>query len=174
MTTLALSEQIIDGMIAKLQAGLGTRVATINAADTQGVTIAAPALFYVGGPDDGTAPTQPAIVLTEIAAGGDETYGEEGPHSFIYQTDILVGVFDLSTSRQELARKLLRQARAVIEVIWDDEPKESVFVAGSATVKAADRAFPVRHVPGPVFEPNAESQWSGLYGVVFRCLQLNG
>lgn len=168
--SLPLTEQIIDGVIAKLQAGLAARVATINAADTAGVTIAAPDRFYVGGFDDGIAPPSPAIVVMDAPS----EYAEEGPHSFILRAEIMVGVYDLDTGRQQLARKLLRQARAVIETIWDDAPQESLFVAGSSTVKAAHRIFPVRNVPGPVFDPNTESQWSGLYGVVFRADQLAG
>lgn len=166
--TLRLAETIADAIIAKLQAGLATRVAAINAADTQGVTISTPTRFYLGGPDDGIAPPDPAIVVT-ILPGGQ--YGEEGPHSFIYTAELLVGVYDLDTSRQQLVRKLWRQARAVIETLWDDTPLEQL---GSSAPFAAFKIHPVRDVPGPVFEPNADSQWSGLYGVVFRCDQHDG
>jgi hypothetical protein len=163
VATLQLSEAIIDAMITKLSAGLAARVTAINAADTAGVTIHAPTRFLIGGPDDGIPPPEPAIVFVEI--GASQEYTEEGPHAFMYQADIAVFSFELDTSRAQLARKLLRQSRAVIEVLWDDAPKESL-------TGAANRCFPVRHIPGPTFDPNANSQWSGLFGVVFRCLQL--
>lgn len=168
--TLRLAEAIADAILGKLETGLATRVATINSADSEGITIAAPSIFFVGswGP---VAPAAPAILVTELGTGA-EKFGEEGPHSFIYKTEILVGVFDLDIDPQQLARKLWRQARAVIEVLWDDPPAE---MAGSTQPFPVSRLHPTRTVPGPVFNPSdSESRWSGVYGVVFDCWQFNG
>lgn len=162
--TLKLGETIIDAVIDKLEAGLAARVAAINAADTAGVTVTAPTLFYIGGAGP-LAPQEPAVIVTEIPS---QDYSEEGQHSFMFTTDLLVSVYDLDTDRQTLARKLLRQARAVTETIWDDTPRESL--TGSAM-----HIRPVRHAPGPVFEPSDDrTLWSALYGVVFRAIQLEG
>lgn len=160
--TLALSEAIMDAAITKLRAGLAARVAVINAADTAGVTITTPASFYLGGAGP-LAPQEPAVIVTELPS---QDYSEEGQHSFIFTTDLFVAVYDMDTDRQVLARKLLRQARAVVEVLWDDDPKEAL--TGSAM-----HLRPVRHAPGPVFEPTDDrTLWSALYGVVFRAVQL--
>ncbi len=169
MATLKLTEAIADAIIAKLQAGLAARIATINAEKADGIAVAAPDTgdYYVGGFSDGSLiPVRTAICVTEPAVSPD--YGEEGPHSFVFATDIAVITLDASTSRQQLARRLWRHARAITETLWDDAPQERL--TGSAY-----HLHPVRHMPGPVFDPNDETTlWTGLYGVVFRCQQLEG
>lgn len=167
--TLHLAETIVDAAQAKLEAGLADRVSAINAELTD-ITLATPTLFRVGS-WGALAPAEPAVVITEMGTGAEQKFGEEGQHGFIYKTEIMVGVFELDTDQERLARKLWRQARAVTECLWDDSPAEML---GTAAPFAAFKIHPVRTVPGPVFNPNEESQWSGVYGVVFQCDQHNG
>lgn len=163
--SLQLAEPIADAMIAKLQTGLGARIATINDADTNGITLAVPQLFFVGGTPDGLPPTQPAIVVTELP--GDQDWPESS-HSFVYTTHFLVYVFELDHDRQVLGRRLWRQARAFTEVLWDDDPRQRL-----ADIDAY--VMPKRVRPGPVFDPTEDkSMWSGLYGVVFKVQATNG
>lgn len=160
--TLKLSEVVIDLMIAKLQAGLASRVATINTEKADGITITAPAdsQIFLGFPD--VEPSEPSIFLLELP-GAD--YTEEGPHGFQFTTDIAVVVYDLESDRQRLGRKLLRQARAATEVLWDDSPAEKL----DAT---AFHLKVIRHDPGQIFPQQFQSHWTGVYGVVFRVWQI--
>lgn len=164
MATLKLTETICDAIIAKLQAGLAARCTAINTEKADGITIAAPATddYYPGGPGILT-PVRTVIAVTET---GSPEYGGEGAHSFIFQTDLGVFILDVDTNRTALARKLWRQARAVTEVLWDDAPQE-------ALANSAFHLHPARHLPGPVYDVNNDQTlWSGWYGVVFRCKQL--
>ena len=163
MATLKLTETIADAIIAKLKAGLAARCTAINAEKADGITIAPPDTndYYPGGPGV-LIPVRAVIAVTEHSG---ET-GEEGPHSFIYTADIGVWILETDADRPTLARKLWRQARAVTEVLWDDTPREAL--TGSAyTLKPAGQR------PGRTFEPSDEiTVWSGWYGVLFRCRQL--
>lgn len=168
--TLQLAETIVDAARAKLEAGLPARISVINAAAADGIVLAVPGEYHIGS-WAAIAPTQPAILLTEMGTGAEQKFGEEGQHGFIYKTELMVGVYDLATDQETLARKLWRQARAVIEVLWDDPPAEML---GTTPPFAAFKIHPVQTVPGPVFNPNEETQWTGVYGVVFQCDQHNG
>lgn len=165
MANLKLAEPILDAVVAKLQAGVGARIAAINALDTRGIIVKTPENgdYYVGGAGGGI-PRAPAIIVTDSPSDGEAE--AEGPHSFIWQGEISVFVVDEDTDRQVLGRKLMRLARAAAETLWDDNPKEAL--AGSAY----HLAF-VREEPGPVAQPEDETQyWRSWRYVTFRCWQL--
>lgn len=164
--TLDLAETVADALIAKLQAGMSARVAAINAARNDGIVVAAPdaSAYYVGGLP-GIPPPAACIVVTELGA---EDFEAEGPHSFVAPIQMLVWIQEVDTDRSTLARKLWRQAQAVTETVWDDDPKEAL--SGSAF-----HVRPLRRVPGPVFSPeDGRSMWTGHMGVVFLCRTFEG
>lgn len=168
--TLQLAETIVDAVEVKLTTGLAARVAAINTEFADSITLTAPAEFRVGSWGS-IAPVQPAVLITEMGTGAEQKFGEEGAHSFIYKTELMVAVFELDPDQGRLARKLWRQARAIVECLWDDPPAEML---GTTAPFPAFKIHPVRTTPGPVFEPNAESQWTSVYGIVFQCDQHNG
>ena len=177
MTTLKLGEVVVDAMIAKLKAGLGTRIDTINTAhagDAVPITVEKPRTtggpsidgsdYYTGGvnsiPDMGI----PAIIVAE----GMAEYAKEGPHAFDFMPLVLVRVIDQAPEREILDRKLKRLTRAVIETLWDDAPKEAL--TGSAYHLALYQSR-----PGPVSEPDIEvTSWRSHYDIVFRAVQSEG
>lgn len=167
MADLGLGEPIVDAVIAKLQAGVPARIATINAADTNGVTVTAPSDddYYFGGADQ--IPRAPAYIVTEGRPADGALYENEGPHSFIYADTIVVAVYDEDVDRQHLARKLLRHKRAIIEAVWDDDPKERLADANGNSV--AFHIAPITHEPGPVLDPEdtGSQTWRGYHAVVF-------
>lgn len=166
MATLGLGEPVIDAIIAKLQAGYAARVATINAADTLGITLTVPgtADYYVGGST--TIPRAPAIIVAQAPTDGE--HEAEGAHSFVWVADFLVAVIDEDYDRQKLARRLMRHARAVAEVLWDDAPRE-------ALTNAAHHLQFVRDDPGPVQDPaDSDSKWRQMHLLMFRASRTEG
>lgn len=166
MATLKLDETIIDAVIAKLKAGMGARITTINDAATDGIVLDTPSAddYYPFG--FSLLPRAPAIVVTPRPT--DDEAEAEGPHSFIYVMELRVVIYDQDTDRGKLGRKLLRLARAVTETLWDDDPKERL------TGSAFHLKF-IRTVPGPSFEPEDENSfWRSTYGVDFRAWQSEG
>lgn len=164
---LGLGEVVADAIVSKLQTGLATRVATINAADTQGITLSVPATadYYLGGSP--LIPRAPAIIVAQAPTDGE--HEAEGPHSFVWVADFLVAVIDEDYDRQKLARRLWRQARAVTEVLWDDDPKEALANGVAHHVKF------VRDDPGPVMDPaDSESAWRQMWIVQFRVERQEG
>jgi hypothetical protein len=166
-TALKLGEVIVDAVIAKLANGIETRCAAVNQEKNDGVVVEAPhQIFPFGLP--GPLAQAPCYVVTEF--GESPVYQEDGPHSFAFQDLVAVMIVEEDPDRERVGRKLLRQARAVIECLWDDEPREAL--AGSAYTLR-----PFRHIPGPTFEPNpAESisAWRSHYIVVFQAVQQEG
>jgi len=161
MATLALGEAVIDAMIAKLANGLETRVAAINAAAGDGGLVVTPVgrdAMYFGGVTE--IPSAPAAIVFQLPSDGE--HEAEGPHSFVWLAEFGVAVVEEDYDRQRLARKLMRQIKAVVEVLWDDEPKESL----------ADGAFHLQFIrddPGPVQEPAQEgSFWRAMHVAIFR------
>jgi len=167
VTTLKLGEVIVDAMIAKLNAGVAARITAINAEKNDAVIVEAPHdIFPFGLP--GPLAQAPCYVVTEF--GESPVYQEDGPHAFAFADHLAVMIVEEDPDRERVGRKLLRQARAVIECLWDDAPREAL--TGSAYTLR-----PFRHIPGPTFEPNpAESisAWRSHYIVVFQAVQQEG
>lgn len=166
MATLRLGEVVLDAIKTKLAAGLAARVAEINLEKSDTVTIlAVPATdIYVGGAT--TLPRAPCIVVFQMPTDGE--HEAEGSHSFVWVADIGVAVVDEDVDRGNLARKLLRQVRAVTEVLWDDDPMERL------TGSAHHLKF-IRDDPGPVQDPASEdAAWRAMHLVIFRAWQLEG
>lgn len=161
---LKLGEILCNGVKEKLQQNMPARVNAINSFFSDGFTIAAPAnsSYFVGRQKNVPLP---AIFVTE----GPTTFKGEGVHGIITTTDILVWMFDQDQTGPNLATRLHRDVRAVIESVWDDDPTEQVRApAGPFSGQiAAFRIFPRRTVPGPVFEPEADHGWRSYYVVVF-------
>lgn len=160
MTTLGLGEEICDAVEAKLKAKLPDRITAINARKSDGISLAAPRdqdYFEVGIE---SLPQAPAIVVSE----GKTDFEPGGTHSLMTATEILVYVLESDASRVILGKKLQRQAVAITEAIWDDDPKEKVTLA----VGTNYRISPVRTIPGAVFDPESDDNWRGFYVVVFK------
>lgn len=164
--SLNLSEVIIDAAIAKLNAGIAARIATLNAAKNDSVTLVAPVNIYPFGKPQGLLADFPAYVVTVY--GESPVYEKEGAHSFIYSEGIAVMVAEQDPDRERLGRKLLRHQRVIIETLWDDAPRE-------ALTNSAFTLEPVKHIPGPIFEPNDDSPvYEGYFIQVFIARQLEG
>ena len=166
MTSLRLAEVIVEAVKAKLQQNMPNRVSEIN--QDQSLPQLAPELqipdnssYYTSGL--AAIPITPALIVAE----GPARFTDEGPHSFITQTNIMVWILEADPDRQKLGKRLQRQARAVIESVWDDSPQETLL--GSAF-----RIFPLRTVPGRVFEPEQDDTWRGFYAVEFIAQQTEG
>lgn len=166
MIELKLREPIIDAVIAKLKAGYATRVATINAADTQGITLGVPgtADYYYGR--GRTIARVPALIVTGLPGS---QFTEEGAHSFNYQTLVAVFAVDEDADTEKLARKLDRHERAIIETLWDDAPQE-------ALTSSAYTFRPQEDSLSPVFEPRDgdPAPYRSWIGVVFEASQSEG
>lgn len=167
MAELRLDEVIVDAVIAKLEAGWAARATLINAEKNDGITVAAPdsANFFPGRMP--SLPVTPACFVLS----GPGAFREQGAHSMTTAYEIHVHVIESAMTGIELARRLMRQTRAVIEVIYDDDPQEALYVSGSSSVKSAYRIFPLRTVPGAVFDPSQGDGWRGSYLTVFRAEQ---
>lgn len=166
MATLKLGEPVIDAIIAKLKLGMPGRVAAINAAAADDVTVTPPSDddYYPYGAS--LIPRCPAVIVSQMPTDGE--HEAEGPHSFIWVADFVVVVVDEDSDRARLGRKLHRLVRAAVETLWDDEPKERL--AGSAFhIKFT------RDNPGVVSEPdNTESTWRATHYAYFQIRQEEG
>ena len=161
MATLGLGEVVIDGIVAKLKAGIGARITAINTEKNDGITCVAPGTtdYYIGGAT--LIPRAPAIIVAQAPTDGE--HEAEGAHSFVWVADFLVAIIDEDHDRGTLARRLLRQARAVVEVVWDDDPKEALASGAAHHLKF------VRDDPGPVQDPaDDQSAWRQMHLVMFR------
>jgi hypothetical protein len=165
---LRLGETIIDAAIAKLVNGAAARCAAVNAEKNDQITIEAPAqgdIIPFGSPA-GPLQKAPAYVVTTF--GESPVYQAEGPHGFVYGEQLAVMILEEDPDRQRVGRKLLRQQRAVVETLWDDPPREAL--DGSAYTLQ-----PVRHVPGPTFEPTSDtSAWRSYLIQIFVAQQMEG
>lgn len=165
MATLKLSETIVDAAIAKLNAGIATRIAEINTEKNDGVTVEAPRdIFPFGTP--GPIGQAPAYVVTPF--GESPVYQGDGPHGFIFGDQLAVLILEEDHDRERVGRKLLRQQRAVIECLWDDAPREAL--TGSAYLLQ-----PHRHILGQTFEPTHDvSAWRSYLIQIFVAQQQEG
>lgn len=167
MTSLRLSEVIVDAAIAKLRNGAGARCAAVNVEKNDGITIEAPApsdIYPFGAP--GPIQKAPAYIITPF--GESPGYQGDGPHGFIYGDMLAIMILEEDPDRERVGRKLLRQQRAVIETIWDDPPREQL--EGSAyTIQ------PARHILGPTFEATDDiSSWRAYLIQIFSVQQQEG
>ena len=166
MANLKLGEAAIDGVIAKLRNGIDARVAAINTNASDDITITPPSEsdIYFGGVT--AIPRAPALIVFQLPTDGE--HEAEGSHSFVWVADIGVAIVDEDYDRARVARKLLRQARAAIEVLWDDPPAEAL----------QDGAFHLRFTrddPGPVQEPSSEgSFWRAMHIAIFQVRSYQG
>lgn len=167
MVALRLDEVIVSAAVAKLQAGWQSRIDAITAEKDDGIVCVAPdpAFIFTGRMEQ--LPGTPAMFVL----AGPGTFKEQGSHSLTSVYELYVHVVEQGQTGPELASRLQRQARAVIEVLYDDDPKESLYVAGSSVIKSAFRIFPVRTIPGAVFQPSGPDGWRGTYVIVFRAEQ---
>jgi hypothetical protein len=144
---LKLGETIITAFVAKLVEGMPARIAAIN--EQYG--------------DIEILPETPAVFVME----GRGQFIDLGAHSMTYQPEILVSIVESDSDMDALSRRLQRQARAILEVLWDDDPKEAAeFEGGRVT-----HIRPLRTQPGVVFDPESETKWRGFYTIVFRAKQ---
>lgn len=165
---LRLEEVAIDAIIAKLQAGWGDRIGQINAEKNDGIVCLGPdaSSFYPGKMRE--VPIWPACFVLPAPT----KFNEQGAHSMTTKQQINVWVCENGESGPILARKLLRQVRAVIECLYDDAPQEAAFVAGSSTKIGPYRLFPKETRPGAVFQqPQGDQPWKGSTMVVFTAEQ---
>lgn len=170
MATLRGAEVTVDAIVHKLRQGMPARVAQINIEKDDGIVITAPAneQYYTSGQGD-SAVVAPFFVVVE----GPSEFDGEGPHSFIIGGQYLVSIVEEDADRSTLGRKMQRQVRAIIETLWDDDPKEAL--AHPADPDAPNVAYdlvPVRTFPGPVFDDDTPSTWRGIYRVLFQAKQL--
>lgn len=166
MATLGLGEPVIDAIIGKLRNGLPARLAAINSRFADGITCGAPADddYYLGGAT--LIPRAPSIIVAQAPTDGE--HEAEGPHSFVWVADFIVAVIDEDADRAQLARRLLRQCRGIVETIWDDPPQE-------ALTNAAFHIEFVRDDPGPVQDPADDtSMWRAMHLVMFRVRRSEG
>lgn len=129
-------ELVVDAAVAKLKAGLSSRISAINSEKADGIIVAIPngEDYYVGGVT--LLARAPAIIVTV----GEAIHAGEGAHSLITDYELIVFVVDEDADRQALTRKLWRLSRAVTEVLWDDAPQEALI--GSAYMLRPDREEP--------------------------------
>jgi hypothetical protein len=168
MADLRLEEVALDAVIAKLQAGWADRIGRINAEKADGMLCLAPDLssYYIGRMKQ--VPLYPACFVMP----GPTVFREEGAHSMTTKQQINVWVCESDATGPLLARRLLRQVRAVIEVLYDDAPMESAYVAGSDTRVGPYRIFPKETRPGVIFQqPQGEQSWLAATLIVFTAEQ---
>ena len=169
MTSIHGPEPLVDAIIQKLKSGLAERIALINAEAADNIVVTTPQdVDYYTAPID-ELPVAPAIIVY----AGPATYAEEGSHSFITSYDICAYILEEDSDRQILGRRLQRQARAIIEALWDDEPREAISNPDS-DIPLAYRIRPRTTAPGRVFEESATDSWRGFYLVIFQASMFEG
>jgi len=155
-----LTEVAVDDVIAKLKEYMPVRTTMINAEKADEIQIVAPdEINYFGG-READFPTTPAIFVME----GPSRFKQEGPRGLMSEMQVLVYVYDSDQSGQLLRRRLQRQARAVIESLFIEEPRERTANGFNLT--------PMKTIPGSVFKPEQQHEWRGFYVVVFKIEQL--
>jgi hypothetical protein len=160
------SETLVDALVAKLQAEMPARVQTINDAVTDGVTINPPAVVVADGLNE--ISQTPALIVLE---GRTPRFEWEGGHGFISWTQLHVTIIEEAVARQVIARKLRRQARAVIESVWDSAPVQQL----GAPAADGTRIKMLSADPGPANRwSSTGTGWRGFYVVTFLAQQIEG
>ncbi len=174
--SLKLAEPLVEGVKAKLIANMAARVSAING-DTQIPALRQPLKapkddsYYTSGLSI-MPPEQPSIVVAEgpMSINPDEL---SGPHELATTTEIRVFILEADPDRQQLGKRLTRQARAVIESVWDADPAERINGLDGGTLSW--RIVPFRTEPGPVYDPDQEvSFFRAWYLVSFLAEQIEG
>lgn len=167
MGVLRLDEVAVQAIVAKLQANWQARINAINAEKADRIVCAAPnpASFFVGRMQ------QLAIWPAVFVLAGQSAFREQGAHSMTTAIEINLWVVEQGQTGPELAQRLMRQSRCAIEILYDDDPQEAAYVAGSSTVKGPYRIFPKKTMPGMVFQPSGADGWRGSYLIVFTAEQ---
>jgi hypothetical protein len=166
---LNLSETVMSAVAAKLAAQMPIRVSTINAALPFGdpATIQPPAQILVDHINEIQA--TPTLIVAEGPTLRPEW---EGTHGFIAPIQIVVVIYEEAVDRQTLVMKLRRQARAVVESIWDGDPVEMLGppAADGTTIR------PTGINPGPLGGETATQLggWRSVRVVTFLAKQLEG
>lgn len=175
MTELRLDETIVDAFVQKLQGlagvnpgGWSARATLINAQYPDDLQIQAPdnTAFYTGRMQE------IALWPSCFVLAGPMTYREEGNHSMLTAMQVRLWIFEREMTGPRISRKLMRQARAVVEVMYDDAPQEMAYVKGSTSVPGPYHIFPLRSQPGPTFQPQGQEEWLGSYLIVFNAEQV--
>lgn len=150
MTRFLGPELLVDAVIFKLQSEMPSRVAQINEEKDDGIAIVAPdpARYFTSAKRQ-IPPPGPAVLVMDGKMSLDSR--GEGPHSLSTVTALGIYVLEEDADETILARKLWRQARAVVESLWDGDPKEQLLTADGAL--AGWKILPTGTVPGPAFEP---------------------
>jgi len=153
MTWFLGPEALVDAVIAKLQANMAARVAAINAEKDDGITIVAPDNSrYFASAKRQIPPPGPAVLVMDGRMGLDAR--GEGPHTLSTTTSIGVYMLEEDADEETLARKLWRQSRAIVESLWDDQPKEQLLNADGSLL--GWKILPTRTTPGPAYEPEGK------------------
>lgn len=160
MTNMKLGEVVVADVIAKLKEYMPQRTTTINAEKSDAIQIVAPDEDAYFRGREINFPATPAIFVME----GPTRFHNEGSHGIISEMQVIVYIFESDQTGEQLAVRLQRQARAVIESLFDGDPKERT--------ANAFNVMPLRTVPGTVFQPEAATSWRGFYTVVFKVEQL--
>lgn len=171
MTSIQGPEVLVDACISKLKAGLAERVAQINAEAADNIVITTPqdADYYTALID--LLPHAPSIIVW----AGPAQWTGEGSHSFIdVAYDLCVYVLEEDIDRQNLGRRLQRQARAITEVLWDDAPREQAGAIGPNGQPSVWRLRPRTTTPSPLFSGEEPDSWRGYYLVIFQASMFEG
>lgn len=171
MTSIHGPEALVDACIAKLQAGIPTRIAAINAAATDGIVLDVPqnADYYTALIDQ--LPNAPSII---VYAGPAQWTGE-GSHSFSdVAYDLCVYILEEDLDRQVLGRRLQRHQNAITECLWDDAPKEQAGATGANGQPIVWRLRPRTTTPSPLFSGEQADSWRGYYLVIFQASMFEG
>lgn len=173
MTVFLGSEVITAAVKAKLQANMPTRVEAINVEKNDDVTVAVPDINrYFTAARRLIAPGGSAILIMDgpmtILRGG------EGFHSLSTVTKVGVWVMDEDADEERLSLRLLRLTRAVIESLWDGDPKEQLNYS-DGTPQLAWKLWPEQTVPGTPYQPEGPgSNLREFYLTVFAASRLEG
>lgn len=155
-----LTEDCLLALIRKLKgapgSGLTARIAAINTAKADDITLGTPLEndFYLGGAVNIPSGRCPAYIVTDGGMGEAGMFTEEGAHGLRYNFMAVVFMIDEDVDRQRLALRLLRLERAVIESLWDDDPKEQLVLDNGRQ----PHIWPRMNRPGPVFDPEEQGQ----------------
>jgi len=161
--SLRLGEYAVEQIKAKLQANMPSRIAAINTDAT--LPLIDPLLsdqhsYYTSGLQ--SIPATPALIIAE----GPASFAEEGSHTLkLDPIEIGVWILESDPDRQVLGKRLQRQARAVIESLWDSPPQESLD-------SKAYRIFPTRTQPGRTFDVDQNDNYRGFYLTLFNVEQI--
>lgn len=161
-------EVIVDALIAKLRAGWTTRAGQISAQYSDDLAIVAPADGdYFKGRSRDIFGIPSCFVLA-----GPATFKKDGPHGLVSVYQINIFIVEQESTGPRVASKLLRQSRAVIECLYDDDPQEAAYIADQSVLMGPYRVMPQRTIPGPVFRPDdVADTWRGTTQIVFSAEQ---